>query len=66
MNYNYTIKEIHKEDVQVGDTIICDDGVMRTVCQNNITRDSFMGILIFGSSYRLGLEKVKKVIFITP
>lgn len=62
---NYDIKLVDKEDINVGDAIICEDGIMRTVSRNNITRDSFMGLCIFGSSYKLGYQKVKKVIFKT-
>ena len=62
---DYEIKLVNKEDIKVGDIIICEDGIMRTVGKNNITH-GFMGTCIFGSSYRLGLEKVKKVIIVTP
>ena len=59
---NYDIQLTNKEDIKIGDTVLCNDGNLRTVCRNNITNDSFMGLCIFGDCYRLGYEKVKKVI----
>lgn len=58
---NYEIQLTNKENIGIGDTILCNDGNMRTVCRNNIT-NGFMGLCLFGDSYRLGNEKVKKVI----
>jgi hypothetical protein len=57
----YDIVEIDKEEIKVGDTILCEDEKIRTVCRNNITT-GFTGKCIFGNPYRLGLEKVKKII----
>ena len=53
---------MHKDDIRVGDIILCKDGEMRTVCRNNIKYDSFMGLSLFGDTYKLGYEKVKRVI----
>lgn len=61
---NYEIKLVNKNDIQVGDAILCKDGNIRTVCRNNINYDSFMGLSIFGDSYRLGYEPVKKVVYL--
>lgn len=58
---SYDIQLTDKENIKIGDTILCNDGNIRTVCRNNITR-GFTGLCIFGDPYRLGLEKVKKVI----
>ena len=58
----YDIVLVHKEEIIPGDTILCKDGLLRTVCKNNIHRDSFMGLTIFGDSYKLGYEKVQKAI----
>lgn len=52
---------VDKEDIKIGDTILCDDEKIRTVCKNNIKR-GFTGLCIFGNPYKLGHEKVKKVI----
>lgn len=53
---------VHISEIRPGDTILHTDGVVRTVCRKNITRDSFMGISLFGDSYRLGTLPVKKLI----
>jgi len=58
---NYEIQLTHKENIRIGDTVLCNDEKLRTVCRNNITR-GFMGLCLFGDSYQLGREKVKKVI----
>lgn len=58
---SYDIQLIDKEDIKIGDIILCNDGDNRTVCKNNIM-NGFMGLCLFGDSYRLGIEKVKKVI----
>lgn len=57
----YEIRNVHKDTIKVGDTILCSDGLMRTVCRNNITT-GFCGTCIFGNSYQLGQLPVKKVI----
>lgn len=57
----YEIRNVHKETIKVGDTVLCPDGLMRTVCLNNIT-NGFCGICIFGDSYQLGQKPVKKVV----
>lgn len=61
--YRYIIKPVHISQIQVGDTIIHTDGLMRTVCKNNITH-GFAGKGLFGDSYRLGMNLVKKVVFV--
>lgn len=35
--YKYKIQLVHIDTIKVGDTIVCEDGIMRTVCKNNIT-----------------------------
>lgn len=57
----YEIRNVHKDDIKVGDTILCLDGIMRTVSRNDIT-NGFCGTCILGESYRLGSLPVKKVI----
>lgn len=56
------IKKVHISTITNGDTIICRDGVIRTVGHNNIKRDSFMGITLFGDSYNLGTILVDKIL----
>ena len=57
----YDIKKVDREQIKVGDIILCNDKKIRTVCKKDITNDSFMGICIFGDSYKLGSKKVDKV-----
>jgi len=52
------IKLTHISLIAAGDTIL-HNGKLMTVCNNNIKR-GFMGITIFGDSYRLGNIPVKK------
>lgn len=54
--------EVHISQIRPGDTILHTDGQARTVCRKDITRDSFMGISLFGDSYRLGTIPVKKLL----
>lgn len=58
---SYDIQLTNKDNIKIGDTILCNDGKLRTVCRNNRT-NGFMGLCLFGDSYRLGHEKVKRVI----
>ncbi len=53
---------VHKDLVIPGDLIEV-DGKMRTVSQQNIKNDSFMGRTIFGNSYAIGYQPVTKFIF---
>lgn len=57
-----TIKQVHISTIVNGDTIICRDGIIRTVGRNNIKRDSFMGVTLFGDSYNLGTILVDKIL----
>jgi hypothetical protein len=50
----------HISSIKAGDTIIY-GGKVTTVSNNNIKRDKFMGITIFGDSYNLGYKLVTKV-----
>ena len=56
---NYTIEEVHITTICPGDTIL-HYGELKTVCRNNIKHNEFMGISIFGDSYRSGYLPVKK------
>ena len=58
MKYNIVL--VHKDCIKIGDIILCKDGKVRTVCRKNIT-NGFMGVCLFGDSYRLGQEPVKKI-----
>ena len=56
------IKEVHISTIKIGDTIE-HLGLIQTVSGTNISTSSFMGVSIFGDSYRLGMIPVKKVTF---
>ena len=58
----YKIKEVHKSDIKPGNTILCSDGNLRTVCKEDIKRNNFTGITIFGDPYKLGYQPVKKAL----
>ncbi len=53
--------EVNMSDVVVGDVVLCEDGYKRTVGQNDIKRDPFLGTLLFGSAYISGYQKVMLV-----
>lgn len=55
------IEEKHISLIKSGDTIICPDGRKRTVCDKDIKRCNFMGLMIFGDSWNLGTLPVKVV-----
>lgn len=54
-------KMVHKSEVKIGDTVI-HRGYIRTVTSSTFTNDKFMGLLLWGDSYRLGHEKVEVII----
>ncbi|MFA5669889.1 MAG: hypothetical protein WCX83_00310 [Candidatus Cloacimonas sp.] len=56
----FTLEEVHKNLIGVGDIII-HHGKDRTVCKKDITRCDFFGIKLFGDSYVLGYQKVKRL-----
>lgn len=59
---NYVTEKVHISMVGAGDTIL-HNGVIKTVCKCNIKRDGFMGLTLFGDSYKGGREMVDKVFF---
>lgn len=62
---SYDIVPTDRDNIRPGDSILCKDGHIRTVCQKDIKWDSFMGTSIFGDTYVLGREKVNKIINFT-
>lgn len=62
---NYVIDEVHISQISVGDTVE-HEGKITTVCAKDIRRDRFMGLTLFGDSYRLGYKPVKRVKFLKP
>ena len=63
---NVIIEDIHISRIAPGDTIVCNDGEMRTVCKKDIRKGGFCGDSIFGSSYNFGTIPVKRVKFEVP
>lgn len=61
---DYEVEEVHISTIQAGDTIL-HNGLIRTVDNVNIRHSSFMGITLFGDSYRLGNTLVKRLRIIT-
>jgi hypothetical protein len=55
-------EKVHISIIRAGDTIF-HDGKDMTVCKKDIKYDSFMGISIFGDSYRIGTIPVLRVLF---
>lgn len=51
---------VHISKVRAGDSIVCKDGFVRTVTKQNFSYSGFMGIALFGDSYKLGSEMVKR------
>ena len=62
--YQYEVENVHISTIQVGDTILDADGLLKTVCRNNISIYGFMGRSLFGDTYCLGTIPVKKVRFV--
>jgi hypothetical protein len=55
-------EKVHISRIRAGDTIF-HDGKDMTVSKKDIKRDAFMGISIFGDSYRLGTILISRVLF---
>lgn len=53
-------KLVHKSEIKIGDTVV-HNGELRTVGKESITKDEFMGLLLFGDSYRMGCKMVELV-----
>ena len=47
--------------VKVGDLVVHNEEI-KTVCRTDFGYSEFMGITLFGDSYRLGTKKIKLVI----
>ena len=48
--------------IRVGDTVVNKNGQEVTVGKNDIKNDKFIGITLFGDSYKLGTEKVTRIV----
>jgi hypothetical protein len=54
---NYAIRPTHISRIRPGDAIEVNGG-LRTVCNSDLHRSPFMGLTIFGDSYRCGTALV--------
>lgn len=63
---NMIIEEVHISQVVAGDSIVCSDGHVRTICPKDIRRGGFCGDTIFGFSYNSGKIKVNRAKFKVP
>jgi len=57
--FNYELANIC--NISPGDTVK-HNGILKTVCSDDILHSRFMGITLFGDSYSLGYEHVKRYI----
>lgn len=57
----YDIVETHINNIRTGDTVLCPDGNIRTVCSNNIKESKGLGRTLFGDSYHCGNKPVQKL-----
>jgi len=55
-------EKIHISRIMPGDVVLHNNKEM-TVSKKDITRDSFMGICLFGDCYRIGKMLVTKVLY---
>lgn len=62
---NYELVPTHISLIRSGDTVL-HNGEVKTVCSTDIKKDAFMGITIFGDSYRIGYKAVQCVVFKRP
>ena len=60
---NYQLVKVHKDTINCGDMILF-DGKIKTVCKKDIKYSEFMGITIFGNSFKLGYQLIKKVVLL--
>ena len=51
------------QDIKIGDTTIDNDDKIKLVSQGNLKYDKFMGLTLFGDCYKLGMQKVRKLIY---
>ena len=51
------------KNIRIGDRIIDNDGKTKTVSKGNIKYNEFMGLTLFGDCYKLGTQKVRKLIY---
>lgn len=57
------IEKKHISLIREGDTVVCPDGLHRTVNKKDIKSGGFMGITLWGDSYRMGTVLVERVVY---
>ena len=57
---SYYTEGVHISTIRIGDTVEI-DGELKTVGKSNVKQDSFIGVTLFGDSFRSGSVQVKKV-----
>ena len=62
---NFIVSPVHITAIKPGDTIL-HQGHQKTVCASDIKRSDFMGITIFGDSYKMGFMPVERFDFNKP
>lgn len=62
---NAYYKEIHISEVRPGMTIYHNDQ-FATVGKNDITKDKFMGLSVFGDTYKVGTRPIVMILFKVP
>jgi hypothetical protein len=55
------IQAMHISLIRAGDTVL-HNGLVKTVCPENIKHNHFMGSTLWGDSYILGLKPVQRLI----
>ena len=51
------------QDIKIGDRVIDNDNTTKTVSKGNLKYNEFMGLTLFGDCYKLGTQKVRKLIY---
>lgn len=54
------MEEVNIKDIRIGDAVL-HEGYIRTVGANNLKHSDFMGITLWGDSYKLGYKLVKRI-----
>jgi hypothetical protein len=52
-------ESVHISDIRAGDLVEI-SGIVKTVGRNNLKSDGFMGLSLFGDTYRLGTAPVTR------
>ena len=56
----YQSEYVHISSIVPGDTIRY-NGHLKTVCKSDIKKSEFMGLTIFGDSFKLGYQLIEKI-----